>query len=159
MRKKIIIVMSIVLVVLAASILGLRHFGKGIWEAALWGPFQGKPYVGNLSDTPKSTLDLSDGRMEVYYLSGMSNPVLVCRSESGNLISQTLLIPERTNQNGEVETAFVREFELKKPYRCSYRTSDGTHVFITCEWEWGGKEGGLLSLNNDFSFKEMWLSW
>lgn len=32
-------------------------------------------------------------------------------------------------------------------------------VFISCDWDWGGREGGMIELDNDYGFKSFSLSW
>ena len=157
MRRKAFIIILAVAIIAAA--IGVKHSVKKRWEAALKGPYKGKANVTNISGDPYSSIELPGGELEIYYLADKNNPVLVCRSDSGDIISQSSLVPSKTDENGEVQTANVKQLELRKPYSCTYHDCEGAHVLFRCDLEGRGKQGGLLTVNDDLSFKEMWLSW
>ena len=66
-----------------------------------------------------------------------------------------MLVPERQLAGGGVERAGVRELRLHRLERDGARYE----VYITCDWEWGGKEGGLIDLDSEYGFKSFRLSW
>jgi len=157
MKKAFIIILA--LAIATAAVLGVKHFSKKKWEATLKGPYEGKANIAKITGSPFSSLVMPGGEVEIYYPANENNPVLVCRSDSGEIISQTSLIPSRTDEKDKVQTAYVKQLELRKPYSCTFHDCEGIHVLFRCDWEWGGKQGGLLTLNDDLTFKEMWLSW
>lgn len=162
MKKSTIIQICILLALLTLGFLGIRSCDKNLrnlWEVGLRGPFLCQPYQEELPNKPVSTLKLKNKASLAVYDINKPNPVLVCRSPSGDIVSKTLLIPSDTDKDGVTITYFVHNFVLDSPYQCAYRTDPDLHIYIHCQWEWGGKEGGLVVINPDYSFKELWLSW
>jgi len=134
----------------------LRSCAQGFWESSLMGPYLGLPYMGHLPDNATSTLDIpKKGIISIYEIEEFDNPVLLIQTLDGKIISRTLLIPQRTNQEGVVGSTYLREMSLNK-LSCHIR---GYKVYFICDWGWGGIEKGLLYLNRDLSFKEMCISW
>ena len=122
------------------------------------GPYKGRENVAEISGEPISKLSLGEGSLEIYYLDKANNPIVVCRSPEGDIISQASVVPSREDENGKEETAYVRQLELIRPYSCTFDDCEGLHVLVECDWEWGGKKKGLLSVHDDLTFKEVWLS-
>ena len=56
---------------------------------------------------------------------------------------------------GTVEHAGLRELRL----RSWERRSTGSVVFVSCDWDWVGREGGLIEFDADYGFKSFSLSW
>jgi hypothetical protein len=54
-----------------------------------------------------------------------------------------------------MEHAGVRQLRLQR----IERDNQGYEVFFTCDWDWGGKEGGLIELGSDCEFKSFSVSW
>ena len=57
--------------------------------------------------------------------------------------------------DGKVKTSWLRDLRLEK----LQRRSTNSVVWITCDWERGGKEGGLIYLDTELGFKYFRLSW
>ncbi len=65
------------------------------------------------------------------------------------------MIPEKKRPDGTINHAALRELRLQS----WEQRSTGSVVFVYCNWEWGGKEGGLIELDADHGFKSFSLSW
>jgi hypothetical protein len=141
---------------LAASVFGLRSCQRAGWESSLYGPYAGLPFTGDLTNSPVSVLAVpSRGELQVYEFASHSNPVLVLRSGTGVVEWSRLLVPEQRFGDGSVERAGVSELRLKR----LQRDKDGHEVFFTCDWDWGGREGGLIDLDSVYGFKSFRISW
>ena len=125
------------------------------WEGTLKGPFTGTAFTGTLPSRPTSSLSLSgDARLEFYEVPEASVPVLVLRHGSTVQWSR-LLLPQRQEPNGTTSTAAIRDARFER----RVFTMSGTRVRFTCDWDWGGREGGLVYLANDQSFDHFGISW
>jgi hypothetical protein len=141
---------------LIASVLGIRSCQRAGWESSMYGPYVGFPFTDPLTNSPVSVLPVpSVGKLEVYELVSHTNPVLVLRSEAGAVQWSRLLVPEQRFDNGRVERAGVREVRLQKLEHDTH----GHEVFFTCDWDWGGREGGLIDLDSQYGFKSFRISW
>ena len=141
---------------LGVSIVGLRSCQREGWERTLFGPYAGIPFTGDLTNPPASVLPIpSHGRLEVHELPSHTAPVVALRSEQGVIQWSRLLVPERHLDDGRTEHAGVRELRLHR----LERDRVGYEVFITCDWDWGGREGGLIDLDSAYGFKSFRLSW
>ena len=150
------IVLAALVALTAASVLGIRSCQRAGWESLLRGPYAGLPFTGDLTNRPVSVLGVpSHGKLEVYELASQSAPVLVLRSDAGAIQWSRVLVPEQRFDNGRVERAGVREVRLQRLERDKH----GHAVFFTCDWDWGGKEGGLIDLDSDYGFKSFRISW
>lgn len=155
MKSKRIIFILCSVALLAAAFLGFRIFAFRFWERSLTGPFTGIAYTGTLPSQPTSTLPLSvDSRLEFYEVPDASVPVLVLRHGTAVQWSQ-LLLPQRQQPNGSTSTASIRDARLQR----RVFTLSGTRALFTCDWDWGGREGGLLYLASDKSFDHFGISW
>jgi len=144
------------LAVLGMLFLGLRSCQREMWERALYGPFTGTPYTGSVTTAPTSVLAIRlRGQLEVHELPSYTNPVVLFRSADGSTRWSRLFVPEEKWQDGAIHYAGVRELRL----RSWERRSNGAAVFFTCDWDWGGKEGGLIELGSDCEFKSFSVSW
>lgn len=77
-----------------------------MWEAMLWGPYEGRDFQIAVDSNPYSEFTVNDTlKLELHEVAGITNPVLVCRSGNGSILSQTLLEPSRTSTNGITRTA------------------------------------------------------
>lgn len=127
-----------------------------MWEASLMGPYDGVPFTETTSSRPVSTLFVHGyGQLEVHEISDQTVPLLLLRAPDGGVRWQRLLQPERRYKDGSASTAFLRELRLHR----IQRDPVGYRVQLSCDWEWGGREGGLIYLNPDFSFRGFALSW
>ena len=154
--KKTVWITVICAVGLAVSIWGLSSWSKDFWERTLDGPFTGAVFTGSLTTAPISVLAIPlHGQLEVHEPQSLTNPVVVLRSANGVVQWSRLIAPEIKLADGTVGRAGLRELRLKR----LERRSTNYVVFITCDWDWGGKEGGLLELDNDYGFKNFSLSW
>jgi hypothetical protein len=150
------IVLAALVALIAASVLGIRSCRRAGWESSLRGPYVGLPFTGVLTNRPASVLAVSShGKLEVYELASQSAPVLVLRSDAGAIQWSRVLVPEQRLDNGRVERAGVREVRLQRLERDKH----GHEVFFTCDWDWGGREGGLIDLDSDYGFKSFRISW
>jgi hypothetical protein len=149
-------ILLLVSVAILAAFLVVRSLSKSLWERTLYGPFTGVPYSSGITTAPTSILTIpSHGQLEVHELQSYTNPVVLLRSASGDIQWSRLLLPEKKRQDGTIEHAGLREFRL----RSWEPRSTGSVVFVSCDWDWGGNERGLIELNADYGFKSFSLSW
>lgn len=145
----------ICLAALGAGFWGLCLSGRRFWESTLNGPFMGAPYSGSITTAPASALEIpARGRLEVHEVSPLTNPVVVFRSSSGTIQWSRLFVPER-KRDGQIERAGLRNLLLRQ----LEERGTGAVVVISCDWDWGGREGGLIDLDSDYGFKSFRLSW
>jgi len=136
--------------------LGLVAPWRGHWERTLYGPFAGAAYSGSITTAPASVLAVpSRGQLEVHEVQGYTNPVVLLRSPTGDIQWSRLFMPEKKRQDGTLHHAGLRELRLRN---LEHRGT-GSVVFVTCDWDWGGKEGGLIELDTNYKFKSFSLSW
>ena len=154
--KKTIWAALVLIALLVAGFFGLRSCQREGWVRTLKGPYTGNPITGTFTNSPVSVLTLpSRGRLEVHEVASQAAPALVLRSENGAVQWARLLVPERRLDDGRVEHAGVRELRLRRiePGGAGYA------VLFSCEWDWGGKEGGLIDLDSEYGFKSFRISW
>jgi hypothetical protein len=155
MKSQWIVLVSLIALI-GLSVLGLRSCQRAGWERSLWGPYSGLQFTGEITNTPVSALLIPlHGRLEVYELASQTGPVLVLRSKTGAVQWSRLLVPERRLDDGQLQQAWVRELRLEQ----LKQGDNGHQVLITCDWEWGGREGGLIDLDSNYGFKGFRLSW
>ena len=141
---------------LVVAFLGLRSCGRQFWERTLHGPFTGIAYTGSITSSPASVLAIpSRGQLEVHESQSRTNPIVLLRSASGDIQWSRLFIPQKNRQDGTVEHAGLRELRLLS----WERRSTGSVVRVSCDWDWGGREGGLIALDTNYGFKSFSLSW
>jgi hypothetical protein len=154
--KKLWILPAALIAVIVGGVFGLPLCQRAGWEASLFGPYAGLPFEGEITNSPVSTLSIpTHGRLEVNELSSEMVPVLVFRSQQGDVRWSRLLLPERRLDDGSVIRAGVRQLRLVRLERDRH----GFEVFFTCDWDWGGMEGGLIDLDNNYGFKSFRISW
>jgi len=120
------------------------------------GPYAGGAYAPPIQTQPVSVLVvLGIGQLEVHEPPAEIVPVLALRASDGTVRWAQLLRPGRRNEDGSVSTAFIRDVRLRR----IQRTSGGYRVRLSCFWEWGGHEGGLIYLNPDYTFRDFALGW
>ena len=135
---------------------GCLRLGSSMWEATLSGPFEGTAYTGMLQTQPASVLPVrSVGQIEVHEPPGETVPVVLLRASDGTVGWTRLLRPERGDQDPAISKSFIRDLRLHR----IQRSSEGYRVRLSCFWEWGGQEDGLIYLNPDYSFRAFALSW
>lgn len=138
------------------SVWGFRSCSHAFWERTLDGPFTGTTFTGSITTTPSSVLAIpSHGQLEVHELQPLTNPVVVFRSASGAVQWSRVFVPEKKWPDGTVGHAGMRELRLQG----LERRNTNYVVFISCDWDWGGREGGMIELDNDYGFKSFSLSW
>ena len=121
-----------------------------------FGPYTGMQFTNEITNTPVSFLAIpSSGQLEVYEPANEIAPVIVMRSKDGVLQWSRLLLPEQRFEDGQVKQAAVRDLRLKR----LERDRDCYEVLFSCDWDWGGKEAGLLDLDNEYRFKSFRISW
>jgi len=154
--KKTFWILVLCVAVLAAAFFGLQSFSRKSWERTLDGPFTGAPYSGSITNSPVSVLKIpSRGQLEVHELQSYTNPVVLLRSLGGEIQWSRLFIPEKVRQDGTVDHAGLRELCLQS----WERRGTGSVIFVSCVWDWGGREGALIELDADYGFKSFSLSW
>jgi hypothetical protein len=154
--KKVILVTLILMGGLTAGVWGLRSFSYRFWERTLDGPFLGATFTGSMTNAPASVLAVPlHGQLEVHELKSMTNPVVVLRSADGTVRWSRVLIPEKKRTDGTLDRAGLRQLRLQS----LERRNTNYVVLITCDWDWGGKEGGMIELDNNCGFNSFSLSW
>jgi hypothetical protein len=154
--KKTLLILIPCLACLIAGLIVLRSCGRQYWERTLRGPFTGVAYTESITGSPVSVLAVSShGQLEVHESQTRTNPVVLLRSPKGDVQWSRLFVPQWTRQDGSVEEAGLRELRL----RSWERRSTGWVVFVSCDWDWGGREGGLIELDTDYGFRSFSLSW
>jgi hypothetical protein len=152
-KRALAIITSGTLLVLLAY-LGARRVQQGAWERFLI-PFQGEPFVGEIQGSPASSLQLADGYSLSLFRQGTNHPVLVMRSPTGSNLWKQALIPQNAASDGSIRRGLIHDMDLKfaKHYR------DGQKIFVSCDWYWGGQEGGIIYIGPDQTYKSFALSW
>jgi hypothetical protein len=137
-----------------ACIAFLSACGERYWERTLSGPFTGDPYEGRISTPPSNSLALSKSSvLDVHWEPGISNPIIRLRNADGTFAWARLLAPRFEGQHRE--DVRISELTLRnvKP------SEDGFKVRVSCDWNAGGKEGGIIYLNKDYTFRSFALGW
>ena len=128
--------------------------GERYWERTLSGPFSGEPYVGRIATAPSNSLALSKNYvLDVHWEPGISNPIVRLRNADGMFPWAHVLAPHFEEQ----KTPQVRISELT--LREVKTSTDGFKVMVSCDWNAGGKEGGIIYLNKDYTFRSFALGW
>jgi hypothetical protein len=138
-----------------AGVIGFRAFTFKMWEGTLFGPYTGRAFTGELSSQPTSSLNITSGAtLELHESAKFSAPILALRRD-GHIEWAHVLQPERPLRDGSFETAGVRKAQLRK----RIAAHSGTRVIFSCDWDWGGRESGLIYLAGDQSFDHFGISW
>ena len=134
----------------------MRSCSQAFWERTLDGPFSGTPFIGDLPTTPTSVLAIpSNGQLEVHESQSHTNPIVLLRSTNGTVQWSRIFVPEKKQADGTVSRAGLRNLR----FQSFERRSTNYVVFISCDWDWGGKEGGIIELDHDHGFRSFSLSW
>ena len=143
-----------ILTLMSASVVFTACDQKSGWERTLMGPFKGEPYIKEPSSAPVSTLFVSEKIvLSVHWESGTTDPVLCLRNAAGLLAWAQLLIPRVEGSDkpqGQITQLSLNEI---------VPTKDGYKIKMSCEWTAGGKEGGIVNLNKDYTFSDFALGW
>jgi len=143
-------------IALICAVIWLASLRERYYVRAMYGPYQGLEFSGDLPPAAESELKLKSGeRLSVYVVPDARAPVLVLWSAAGERRWKRLMVPIHRYSNGSVKEAWLRELRL----HALRRSRDGIVVDITCEWELGGHEGGRLYLDDHLDFREFKLSW
>ena len=149
-------VVAVLVAATALSVFGVQRCASSFWETTLWGPYTGTAYTEPIRTQPASILPVSGvGQLEVYEMEGETVPVVALRTRDQKVQWAQLVRPERRNDDGTVTAAFIRDLRLRK----IQRDPNGYRVRVTCFWEWGGREAGLIFLTPDHTFRDFALSW
>gem|GEM_PF-1237450 len=154
--KKTLWILATFAAILVAAFLVLGSWSRKFWERTLDGPFTGLAYSGSITTAPVSVLTVpSRGQLEVHELPSYTNPVILLRSPAGDIRWARLFLPEKQRQDGSANHSALHELRL----RTWEQRRTGPVVFVVCNWDWGGREGGLIELDADFGFRSFSLSW
>jgi len=154
--KKALLILVASFTLLVLVFFGLRPYQRQFWERMLDGPFTGITYNASITNVPVSVLTVpSLGQFEVHEFQSLTNPVVLLRSPIGAVRWSRVLRPEKTYGDSPTYSA-VRELRLEN----WEQRSTGSVVYVTCDWDWGGKgEGGLIELDTNHMFRSFSLSW
>lgn len=139
---------------LLLAYLGARRVQQGAWERFLIS-FQGEPFTGEIQGSPSSSLQLSDGYSVLLYERGTNHPVLVMRSPTASNLWKQALIPKDTASDGSARRGIIHDINFKSAK--SYR--GGIKIYVSCNWFWGGEEGGIIYIGPDHALERFALSW
>ena len=122
----------------------------------MFGPYEGADYELPVNSTLTSTSKIKNiGSLGVYEIPDVDAPVLALRDLKDKISWAILLQPTKESEDGTITTAYLRNLKiLDSTYR-----GDSHTIEISCDWEWGGKERGLIYLNDDYTFRNFALSW
>ncbi len=127
---------------------------KSYWERTLVGPFQGEPYKREPSSSPASSLKLSPKFvLNVHWEGATNDPILCLREIRGTSVWARILVPRLEGQ--KEPRGRITELTLNKVKT----TKDGFKVQLSCYWIGGGKEGGIIYLGTNYSFRYFALGW
>lgn len=142
--------------IILATGIGLQRCQNAGWKSTLRGPYEGRVFSGEVIGPPTSKLSVdSEGAFEVYQVSGQIAPVLVWRVSTGHVQWKRLLLPTKVKEDGSSEEAGLRDLVLHR----LIEKEAGYELEITCDWDWGGRERGLVDLDHDLLFRGLRLSW
>lgn len=155
-RRLVITVLATLVVCIAGTGLWVGSRWDGYWEGTLSGPFHGREYEGPLTEEPVNSLSLDSGELlEVYEIPNVPAPAVVMRNASGDVLWTRLLVPETSNTADEIREHVLTDLKL-----LSWQSRDtGFAVRIGCYWDGGGRENGLIYLNERFQFLHFKLGW
>ena len=127
------------------------------WEKYLTGPFHGSEYKGALSGDVIGSLPIPEHSavLELFRAQNSPDPVLRLRTSAGTNDWQQLLIPTALNKDGTLRRGQIKEMKLDT-YQ---QTTEGIKVYISCDWDWGGKEPGVLYLGKNLALQAFRLGW
>lgn len=155
-KKSVWILIVCCLASLVAAFFGLRSCQRQVWERTLYGPYTGAAYSGSITTAPVSVLAIpARGQLEVHEIPAYTNSLVLLRSPAGAIQWSRLLVPEKRQTDGTMYRASLRELRLHN----WERRGTVSVVFITCVWDWGGREGGLIELDKDYEFRSFKVSW
>jgi hypothetical protein len=127
---------------------------ESYWERTLAGPFQGDPFNGQLTTQPASSLQVPPRFvLDVHWESSTNDPIIRLREDKGTSLWARVLVPRLQGQEqprGRITTLTLNEVKTVK---------DGFKVMLSCDWTGGGKEGGIIYLNTNHTFRNFALGW
>lgn len=126
------------------------------YERLMFGPYYGKLFVGEPAGPVISSLKLTqDHLLTIYSHPGETNPVLCLQTSDSKISWCRILVPVQTNNAGGVDEYHISEISLTSTRR--FKT--GHAVSLSCNWNRGGREGGVIYLSPDYDFQSFKLSW
>ena len=124
------------------------------WERTLIGPFQGEPYKGEPSTPAVTSLPLPPNFvLDVHWEGATNDPIIRLREAKGTSVWARVLVPRLEGQEhprGRITQLTLNEVKAAQ---------DGFKVMLSCDWTGGGKEGGIIYLNTNYSFRSFGLGW
>ena len=123
-------------------------------ERTLIGPFAGEPFHGELTNAPTSSLRLSrQFLLDVHWEGATNAPILQLRDAAGTSVWSRVLEARLEGQKkprGLITALTLNEIRTGK---------DGFKVMLSCDWIGGGKEGGVIYLSTNYTFRSFSLGW
>lgn len=159
MSKKQVIWLFVFIVVAAFAIIGglnlMEKARFSAWERMLKGPYLGAEASAPGASTNLS-LSLANGTTLTLFEDADQGTVLSFRDVSGQSRWSRLLIAEEQSKEGNgtnrTKLRNVSFQEVKK-------TKDGLKVVFICDWDWGGREQGVIYLSPELDFRSFAVGW
>jgi len=145
---------SLVALLLLVAVLFARNRMSGLWERYLLGPYMGEPYKELLSGSPNSEIRLRDNLLQQYKTTDSRGPVLALRRSDGKLLWSFLLEPSE-NVQGKRVTWHINSITFKE---VKFSKSEAK-VYISCDWNHGGIENGIIYIDEYLAFKGIAIGW
>ncbi len=127
---------------------------ESYWERTLAGPFQGEPFNGQLATQPASSVQVPPKFvLDVHWEGATNHPIIRLREAQGTSVWTRVLVPRLEGQEqprGRITTLTLNEVKT---------ANDGFKVMLSCDWTGGGKEGGIIYLNTNYTFRSFALGW
>jgi hypothetical protein len=124
------------------------------WEKSLLGPFYGDAFSGQLISQSASSVTLPKNLvLDVHWETITNAPIICLREQSGTCIWARVLIPRFGGQQeprGRITALTLNNVKA---------VNDGFKVMLSCDWTGGGKEGGIIYLNTNYTFRSFALGW
>lgn len=139
--------------VLAAMLVAAYRIADS-WEPHLLGPYMGEKYGGRLTGAPSSTIAVKDKSAELYKTLDSRGPVLALRGRDGAVMWSYVLVPSDV-VDGETNTWRINDIRFRRVKR----TGSGSKLYVSCDWDHGGVEMGVVYLDANLSFKGISISW
>jgi len=140
--------------------LGLKTFSTmqfRYWERTLKGPYIGHPCLETNLGLPSSTLVLESADiLEMYVRPNSAVPLLTLKSPHGYTKWVHCLEARELTGASSNQVWAIHEMRLKGVAEAS---KSGYKILVSCDWDNGGKENGLIYLTRNASFEKFALGW
>jgi hypothetical protein len=137
--------------VAAVAVLALILFASvsGFWEATLKGPYQGSEVYSTSNLSSRAAISLRGGAKLVAFEAEGEATIVSLKNPNGEVVWSRSLVTETANRTKIQNVSFLGS-----------RLSDtGVKIEISCKWEGGDKEKGMLYLTPDLKFSGFSVSW